>query len=236
MGNNIKDELNKKIEKDLINLSDKKYKEFHSGLCPNTNNILGVRNPVLKQYAKDLYLENPEINPFDIEDKYYEQIMLQGLLICQNKKKDFKTLEKELNTFVPKIYNWAICDTFCSGLKITKKYKKEMKEKVINKYLKSKKEFELRFSLVMLLAYYIDDENIDDTLNIYLNTKSDFYYVKMAVAWGLSFCLIKYFDKTIKALKDCKLDDFTYNKALQKGIESYRLTDKQKDILRKMKR
>ena len=50
--------------------------------------------------------------------------MLQGLLICQNKKKDFDTLKKELNIFVPKIYNWAICDTFCTGLKITKKYKK----------------------------------------------------------------------------------------------------------------
>ena len=228
--------LNKKIEEELIHLSDKKYKEFHSKLCPETDNILGVRNPVLKQYAKEFYQKNPNINPFDIDDKYYEQIMLQGLLICQDKKKDFNKLKEELNIFVPKIYNWAICDTFCTGLKITKKYKKEMKEEVINKYLKSDKEFELRFSIVMLLAYYIDEENIKDVLSIYGSINSDYYYVKMGIAWGLSFCLIKFWDETIDFLNNSNIDKVTFNKALQKGIESYRLSDKQKDILRKMKK
>ena len=174
------------IEEELKKLADKKYKEFHSKLCPDTDNILGVRVPVVKDYAKKLFKENPNINVNEIGDKYYEQIMLQGLIIGL-KKLEFNELKKEIEVFVPKIYNWAICDTFCASLKMTKKYKEQIKE-VIYKYLKSDKEFELRFSLVMLLDYYIDEENIDEVLEIYNSINSDYYYVKMAVAWGLSFC------------------------------------------------
>ena len=222
------------IEEELKKLADKKYKEFHSKLCPDTDNILGVRVPVVKDYAKKLFKENPNINVNEIGDKYYEQIMLQGLIIGL-KKLEFNELKKEIEVFVPKIYNWAICDTFCASLKMTKKYKEQIKE-VIYKYLKSDKEFELRFSLVMLLDYYIDEENIDEVLEIYNSINSDYYYVKMAVAWGLSFCLIKFWDKTIESLKNSKIDDFTYNKAIQKGIESYRISEENKKILRKMKR
>lgn len=222
------------IEEELKKLADKKYKEFHSKLCPDTDNILGVRVPVVKDYAKKLFKENPNINVNEIGDKYYEQIMLQGLIIGL-KKLEFNELKKEIEVFVSKIYNWAICDTFCASLKMTKKYKEQMKE-VIYKYLKSDKEFELRFSLVMLLDYYIDEENIDEVLEIYNSINSDYYYVKMAVAWGLSFCLIKFWDKTIESLKNSKIDDFTYNKAIQKGIESYRISEENKKILRKMKR
>ena len=217
------------IEEELKKLADKKYKEFHSKLCPDTDNILGVRVPVVKDYAKKLFKENPNINVNEIGDKYYEQIMLQGLIIGL-KKLEFNELKKEIEVFVSKIYNWAICDTFCASLKMTKKYKEQMKE-VIYKYLKSDKEFELRFSLVMLLDYYIDEENIDEVLEIYNSINSDYYYVKMAVAWGLSFCLIKFWDKTIESLKNSKIDDFTYNKAIQKGIESYRISEENKKIL-----
>ena len=217
------------IEEKIKKLADKKYKEFHSKLCPDTDNILGVRVPVVKDYAKKLFKENPNINVNEIGDKYYEQIMLQGLIIGL-KKLEFNELKKEIEVFVSKIYNWAICDTFCASLKMTKKYKEQMKE-VIYKYLKSDKEFELRFSLVMLLDYYIDEENIDEVLEIYNSINSDYYYVKMAVAWGLSFCLIKFWDKTIESLKNSKIDDFTYNKAIQKGIESYRISEENKKIL-----
>ena len=113
------------IEKELKKLADTKYKEFHSKLCPNTDNILGVRIPVLKAYSKKLFKENPNINVKEIGNKYYEQIMLQGLIIGL-KKLEFKELKKEIEEFVPKIYNWAICDTFCAGLKMTKKCKEQI--------------------------------------------------------------------------------------------------------------
>ena len=108
--------------------------------------------------------------------------------------------------------------------------------KFLQNYLKSQKEFYLRFSIVMMLDYFITEEYIDEVL-IKLDTiKNDAYYVKMAVAWAISICYIKFPKKTLKYLKQNNLDDWTYNKAIQKTIESYRIDKDTKDILRKMKR
>ena len=106
----------------------------------------------------------------------------------------------------------------------------------IQEYLKSNKEFEIRFGVVMLLDYYISEQYLEKDFDIFEGIKSDKYYVQMAVAWAISICLIKFYDKTCNYLKTSSIDKFTYNKALQKAIESYRITDEQKNILRKMKK
>jgi len=108
--------------------------------------------------------------------------------------------------------------------------------KVIKGYLKSKQEYEVRFAIVMLLDYYINDQYIDQVLQILNNIKLDKYYVQMANAWTISICLIKYYNKTLEFLKTTKIDDFTYNKGIQKAIESYRITKEQKDYLKTLKR
>ena len=230
-------ELKEEITRNLKEKADIKYKEFHSGLCPNTDNILGIRVPVLRQYAKELLKKyDYEFLLQNTDNKYYEEIMLQGMIIGLSKEKDFGKIEKYIIEFIPKIDNWAVCDVFCAGLKITKKYKKEM-WKLIGKYLKSKKEFELRFGIVMILDFYIEENYLQEDFKIFENINSKDYYVQMAVAWAISICLIKYYDETILFLKSKKekFDKFTYNKALQKGIESFRLTKEQKETLRKMK-
>ncbi len=227
--------MKQKIKEELKSLQDKKYKEFHSKLCPGTNNIIGIRIPVLREYAKTLLKEKDFktlIN--NIDDEYYEEIMLQGMLIGLVKK-DFNEIKPYIENFIPKINNWAICDTFCAGLKITKKYKEEMWN-LINKYVTSDKEFYIRFAVVMILDYYIEEEYIEADFKIFNNIKSDKYYVQMAVAWAISICFIKYYEKTIEYIKTANLDEFTYNKAIQKAIESYRITKEQKDIIKKMKK
>ena len=218
-----------------MELADSHYKEFQTKLCPGTENILGVRVPVLRKYAKELAKEN-EIQELinQINNQYYEEIMLQGMLIGLEKK-DIKIVEKQIEEFVPKIDNWAVCDVFCSGLKITKKYKSEM-WKFIQKYKKSQKEFENRFFVVMMLSFYIEDEYLQEDLKILEEIENKSYYVQMAVAWAISICLIKFYDKTLAYLKQANLDKFTYNKALQKAIESYRITEEQKQLLREMKK
>lgn len=226
--------MKEKIRKKLFEMQDLKYKEFHSSLCPNVDNIIGVRVPALRQYAKELYLNN-ELKNIEIGNKYYEELVIQGIIIGLQTKEPIEKVTKQIKEFVPKINSWAVCDTFCAGLKITKKYPNEMYN-LIKEYLKSEKEYELRFAIVMLLNYYIKDENIDKTLEILDNIESDKYYVKMANAWAISLCLIKYYDKTFKFLNTTKIDNFTYNKAIQKAIESYRITDEQKNNLRKIKR
>ena len=169
-----------------------------------------------------------------IDNEYYEGIMLQGMLIGLAKE-DFSTILEYIKCFVPKINNWSVCDTFCAGLKITKKHKQEMWD-FIKIYLKSNKEFEIRFAIVMILDYYIEKEYLSKIFRIFNETKSEYYYVKMAVAWAISICLIKYYDETLEYLKNTNIDVFTYNKALQKGIESYRIDDIKKQTLRKMKK
>ena len=163
--------------------------------------------------------------------------MLQGMIIGLSKEKDFEVIKKYIEDFVPKIDNWAICDVFCAGLKITKKYKEDMWD-FIQTYLKSKNEFYLRFAIVMILDFYIEEEYLERNFEIFNNVRSDKYYVQMAIAWAISICLIKYYDKTIKYLKskECKLDNFTYNKLLQKARESYRISKEQKEELQKMKK
>ena len=224
------------VKKKLKELSDEKYKNFHSNLCQNTKTpILGVRIPVLRQYAKELKNKYGIGIIEEINEDYYEEIMLKGMLIGLQNKVSYEDIKQQIEKFVPKIDNWAICDTFCAGLKITKKYKNEMLE-LIQSYLNSKEEFELRFAIVMLLDYYIDDDHINMILDICDKVKHEGYYVKMAVAWTISICLVKYYDVTKRYLNNCNLDDFTYNKSLQKAIESYRINEKQKNELRKMKR
>ena len=222
------------IIKELKNIADEEYKNFHSGLCPGTENILGVRVPILRKYAKTLVKEEGIGILNKLEDEYYEEIMLQGMLIGILKI-DLDTRLDYLKKFIPKIDNWAICDITCAGLKFVNK-NKEIVWDFLKEYLSSNKEFEIRFGVIMLLDYYLIDEYIDDVIKILNKTKCNSYYVRMAVAWTISVIYVKYKEKALIFLKENNLDDETYNKSLQKIIESNRVTKKEKMAIRKLKR
>lgn len=222
------------IRERLFKLQDEKYKKFHSSLCPNVDNIIGVQIPKLRTIAKEIAKESPEEFLNYTQTQYYEEKVLYGLVIGYMKA-DLKTRKYYLDKFVPIIDSWAVCDCCISSFKFVNKNKEEMWT-YTQKYLKSNKEFELRFAVVLLMDYYLTEEYIDKVLEIYNNIKNDAYYVKMAVAWALSVCYIKFPEKTMKLFKNNQLDDFTYNKALQKIIESNRVSKEEKDQIRKMKR
>lgn len=217
------------IRKELFNLKDDKYKEFHSSLCPGVDTIIGVRVPVLRKYAKELAKSDWKENFKQIQNDYYEEIMLQGMILGIAIK-DIKELKTYLEDFIPKIDNWAVCDVCCAGLKLTQKNQEEM-WKFLQKYLKSDKEFEIRFGIVMLLDYYINEDYIDKILQIFDTTKSEAYYVKMSVAWAISVCYVKFPKQTERYLENCSLDEFTYKKSIQKIKESYRVSKEQKKRL-----
>ena len=228
--------MKQEIKKKIIELSDEKYKEFHSKLCPGTNNIIGVRVPLLRNYAKELFNEQTWKETIkQIDDEYYEEIMLQGMIIGLARKEYINNVLQYVENYIPKIDNWAICDVFCAGLKITQKNKKKVWD-FIEKYFKSDKEFEIRFAIVMILDYFIDEEHLKKDFKVFNLIHHEGYYVKMAVAWAISICIIKYYDETILYLKEAQIDNWTYNKAIQKAIESYRLSDEKKQNLRKMKK
>ena len=223
------------IRKKLFELQDLKYKEFHSGLCPNVDKIIGVRVPQLKELAKQIAKEDYKEFLNNVKDEYYEELALHGLVIGYAKMSIEDTFDY-LKEFVPKINSWAVCDVTCANLKITKKYRKEMWT-FLETYIHSNKEYEIRFAVVMYLNYYLtDDAYIDEILKRIDKIGNKEYYVQMAIAWLISFAYIKQKDKTIKYLEKNNLDKFTQNKAIQKIRESYRVSKEEKENLLKYKK
>lgn len=222
------------VRKKIFELADEKYKEFHSKLCPNTSNIVGVRVPILRNYAKELAKGDFRTYLKNAKNDYYEEIMLQGMVIGLAKM-DIEERLKYIEGFVPKIDNWAICDVFCTGLKFVNKNKEQV-WKFLRKYTKSKEEFELRFLIVIMLDFYITEEYINKVIALLDSIKHTGYYVKMAISWTISVAYVKYPKITMEYLKNNTLDDFTYNKALQKILESYRVSDEDKKIIKGMKK
>lgn len=218
----------------LQSQSDEKYKNFSKKLIPGTDNILGIRLPHLKILAKQIVKGNMEEFLNVCKSDWHEEILLEGIVIGLSKVSIDNAL-MIIEGFVPKIKNWAVCDSFCSALNITVLNKQKMFE-FLKTYIYSDKEFYIRFLIVMLLEYFIEDEYIDSVFEIFDNIKHDGYYVKMAVAWAISICFVKFETKTNKYLDECTLDDFTYNKALQKIIESNRVDDYKKQTIRHKKR
>jgi 3-methyladenine DNA glycosylase AlkD len=223
------------IKERLKSLADEKYRGFISGLVPGSTNMLGVRLPQLKVLAREIASKDWQGYLEESDDEYFEEIMLQGFIIGLVKKIDIEERLKLIAGFVPKISNWSLCDSFSAGLKFVKKNKEHVWD-FLQPYFKSNKEFEIRFAVVMGMDYFIDSVHIDDYIKLMDDIKHDGYYVKMAVAWALSVCYVKFPERTMVYLKRNELDDFTYNKALQKIIESNRVDSASKDVMRSMKR
>lgn len=222
------------IKTKILNEAEKDYKKFSASLIPNIDNVLGVRIPALRQLAKEIYAETGTDYLACSNTEYMEEVMVQGMIIGLMKEKPEDIL-KEVEKFIPKINNWAVCDIFCGGLKFTNK-NKELVWEFIQKYLNSEKEYDKRFGLVMILGYFTDDEYIDKVLNILDNFSHEGYYARMGAAWTLSICYVKQPEKTFEYLKKSKLDKWTFNKGIQKICESLRVDKNTKEILKSLKR
>lgn len=210
---------------------DEKYKNFQSSLCPNIKNIEGVRVPILRDIARTIskreeiasYLEEANVST-------YEEKNIYGFVIGYLKT-DLKTYKRYLKKFIPMIDNWATCDMACSHLKFTKTYKKEMYPFICS-YLKSKKEYEVRFAIVMLMDYYLEEDTYQDVLQKLLEIQNKAYYVQMAEAWLLSICYIKHKEETITFLKRKDMDSVVLKKTLQKIRESTRVSKQEKEFMK----
>lgn len=227
------------IREEICDLKDERYRVFQLRLLPDTKNFVGVRLPELRRIAKRTakqagagYLKAAlKRKP---EEELFEEIMLQGMVIGYMEA-DMSDIFSYAEKFIPKIDNWSVCDSFCSGFKHARRYQEETWS-WLQKYLYSKEEFSIRFGVVMLLNYYVCDEYIKDLFSFFDMIEHEGYYVKMAVAWAISICYIKYPGITEQYLHKNRLDDFTYNKTLQKIIESRCARKEEKEMIKKMKR
>lgn len=219
------------IRDDLFSLKDEKYKLFHSGLTKTKHEIIGVRLPLLKEYSKSLDCDFEYFN--NLNNPYFEEVMLEGLLI--GRLQDIELVKERLDIFISKIDDWSVNDSLVSSLRITKRYKEIIWDYII-KYKDSVNEYEVRFMVVMMMAYYLDNEYINDVLEIIDNINLDFYYVKMGIAWLLATCIVKFEKETLSYLKKCSLDKWTFNKMISKCNDSYRVRDELKILLKEMRK
>lgn len=229
------------VREELLRLKDEEYAKFNRKLCTDTlKEIIGIRIPNLKSFAKKFVKENDGKAYLDEalkgKDKYFEEVLFQGLVIGYYTKMKLEEKIEYIKLFVPKIDSWAITDTVIPTFKFKEKELVQV-WKFILPYTKSEKEFEVRFAVIVMLDYFIVPQYVDKVIKTLDGIKNDAYYAEMAIAWTLAEIGIKFNDKLMTYLKgDNHLDKFTYNKTLQKMIESYRISEEQKAELRSMKR
>jgi len=231
-------DINSEVKREIYSMTENnEYRKFTSSLLPGVDNILGVRLPNLRKLSKKIYKDDWRTYLKHAADDTFEEIMVQGMVIG-NINTTADEILQYISWFVPKINNWSICDSFCAGLKKSVKKYPEQIWLFLKPYLTDDREYYLRFGIVMLLMHYINEQYIEEVLEILKQIdNSNYYYVKMAIAWAVSVCFIKFPKKTMEYLiYNDNLDSYTYNKSLQKITESSRVDDDTKKIIRSMKR
>ncbi len=220
-----------KILKSLYAVADVEYRNFQSALIPTINkkSVIGVRTPVLRKMARDM-VKSGEYKDFisRLPHKYFEENQLHAFIISLIK--DFDIGVYEVSRFLPYIDNWATCDQMSPKV-FVKNVDKLLP--YIKKWIKSKHVYTVRFGVLCLMRYFVDDKFDVKYLDIVAKIKSNEYYVNMMRAWYFATAVAKHFDVVVPYLQ--KLDDWTRGRTIQKALESYRVIDVHKQKLRLLK-
>lgn len=226
--------MNTWIKEQLELQREPQFQKFTASLLPGVGHILGVRLPALRKMAKQLAKGDWQTYLQTASDDSYEEIMLQGMVLGYAKG-DLQEKKPFLQAFLPKIDNWSVCDSACSSLKLAKTQPEEFWD-FLSEYLRSPREYEIRFALVQMLDYYVNEDYLERVLEAIDSVDSPFYYVQMAQAWAVSICYRQFPERTLPFLKENHLDCFTHNKALQKITESLKVPKEDKEYIRTLKR
>ena len=221
------------IQSRLFALQDLKYKEFQCKLMPTVapERVIGVRTPELRKLAKELFKE-PETAEFlsTLPHQYYDENNLHGFLVEQIK--DYNTVVAAIDAFLPYVDNWATCDLMSP--KVFKKHRPELLRE-IQQWMASERTYTIRFGIGMLMAHFLDEDFAPDHLVWVAGIHSEEYYVNMMIAWYFATALAKQWDAVIPYIEQHRLDKWVHNKAIQKAVESYRITDEQKGYIRTLR-
>ncbi|MBE6648817.1 MAG: DNA alkylation repair protein [Ruminococcaceae bacterium] len=222
-----------KILQDLLEFQDSKYKAFYMKLIPNIdpNKIIGIRTPLLKKYAKDIFGRvDAEKFLSILPHTYYEENNLHSFLIMQIK--DFDRCIYEIERFLPFVDNWGTCDSLRP--EIFSKNKKELLP-CIYRWISSEHTYTKRFGIQMLMVHFLDSDFDEVFLEAVADIKSNEYYVNMMIAWFFATALVFQYEKTLPFLTDKRLDKWVHNKTLSKANDSFRITPEQKAFLKTLK-
>ena len=225
--------LTDEIREELFRLQDPEYRDFQSRLIPtmSTDRMIGVRTPELRKFAKELG-KRPDKDEFleNLPHRYYDEDQLHAFLLSE--MKDYGECLAAVERFLPFVNNWATCDQMSP--RVFRKHRTELL-KPIRDWLVSEQPYTVRFGVGMLMEHYLDGDFDLAYPEMVARLRSDEYYVNMMIAWYFATALAKQYDAVLPFLEEQRLDDWTHNKAIQKAIESRRITPEQKAYLRGLK-
>lgn len=222
-----------KIVKELFEMQDEKYRDFQSALIPGSDleKVIGIRTPLLRKYAKNLPLEDAKAFLLELPHEYFDENQLHAFIVSEIK--DIDACIKEVNTFLPYVDNWATCDQMSPV--IFKRHKDKLLVEV-KRWIASSETYTVRFGIKMLMQHFLDEDFNLEYPEMVAKIQSEEYYVKMMIAWYFATALAKQYDSVIPFIEEERLEKWTHNKAIQKAIESYRITTEQKKYLRTLKK
>ena len=217
----------------LFSLQDAKYRELQIKILPNLEpeSIIGVRTPELRQMAKELAVRE-ETGAFlkNLPHRYFDENQLHAFILSG--MKDYTACMEALERFLPYVDNWATCDQMSP--KVFRKHRMELLGS-IRKWIASDQAYTIRFGIGMLMEHYLDGDFDPAYPEMAAGVRSGEYYVNMMTAWYFATALAKQYDAVIPYIENRRLDPWTHNKAIQKAIESYRITPEQKEYLKTLK-
>ena len=222
-----------KIREKLFELKDLKYKDFQSSLIPNVEKdlFIGVRTPQLRAFAREIVNDEDTIDFLkDVPHKYFDENQLHAFVISLGK--DFDETVGAVEAFLPYVDNWATCDQLSP--KVFRKHKKELLP-YIKKWIKSRKTYTVRFAIGMLMEHFLDDDFDMQYPKMVAGVKTNEYYINMMIAWYFATALAKQYDAIIPFIENKNLETWTHNKAIQKSVESRRISTNQKEYLKTLK-
>ncbi len=221
------------IVEQLFRMRDNGYALLQAKIIPSVpaDRIIGVRTPALRAFDGDLY-RGGDTDGFlsCLPHRYFDEDQLHAFIISL--ERDFDKCLARVEAFLPYIDNWATCD------QLSPKAFKKAPEKLlprIRTWITSDRTYTVRFAVGMLMQHFLDDRFITDYADIAAAIRSEEYYVNMMTAWYFATALAKQYDLIIPYLEEKRLDVRVHNKAIQKSLESYRITDDQKAYLRTLK-
>ena len=225
--------IREEIRQRLFELQDVSYRDFQVKLIPTveTESMIGVRTPALRKLARE-YGRRDEIGVFlqDLPHKYFDENQLHAFIISGIK--DFETCIMYVEKFLPYVDNWATCDQMSPTV-----FKKKRQELLpyIREWMKSDRTYTVRFGIGMLMQHYLDEDFDPSYPEMVAGIKSEEYYISMMIAWYFATALAKQYDTVLPYIEEKRLDSQSHNRAIQKAVESYRITQEQKAYLKTLK-
>ena len=222
-----------KLKPILFSMADENYRDFQSKLMPTVpkEKIIGIRTPLLRKFAKD-FSKTPEAKIFleNLPHEFYEENNLHAFLL--EFITDFDECAEAVTKFLPFVDNWATCDSLSP--KVFGKNKEKLLHR-IEKWLSAGDTYSVRFGIKMLMEHFLGEDFSAGYPERVAKIRSEEYYIRMMQAWYFATALAKQYEAVLPFIENRKLEKWTHNKAIQKAIESYRITEEQKEYLRKFK-